>query len=104
MTTPIYKMHFARLREAWYQLSQDEQDKLFAEVDAAMAQVGGKTVVRCDSAWSAEKWPTFGIEVYPNLEAVQKYADLLTDLDWYRYVEALTVLGVDPADHPDRKS
>jgi hypothetical protein len=91
-------MYFVRLTESWYALSPAEQDSLIAKVDAARAQVGGKTVVACDSAWSSEQWPTFGIEMYPSMEAVQKHAAILTDLNWYTYVESKSVLGMDPAD------
>ncbi len=99
MATPIYKAFLVRLTDAWYQLSEEERDVLVKKIDEAREQVGGKTVMLCDSGWSSEKWPTFGVEVYPSIEAVQKHAAMLTDLCWYRYIESFSVLGVEPSDY-----
>jgi hypothetical protein len=33
MTGPIYKMFRAGIKEAWYQLSKEEQDAMFARIE-----------------------------------------------------------------------
>jgi hypothetical protein len=93
MTAPIYKMFYSRMKEAWFQLSQEEQDALFAKIDAAMKSVGGTSMLMCDSTWASEKWGLWGVEQFPNLEALQEYARCLVELDWFRYCEAETLLG-----------
>jgi hypothetical protein len=100
MAGPIYKLFEARFREAWYQLSPDEQQRLSDQVGAALEQVGGRRVVICASLWSNEAWTGFGVEEFPDVEAVQKQTQLLDDLHWYRYIESRTMLGIPFPDSP----
>jgi hypothetical protein len=93
MANPIQKVWLSRNTEAWYQLSQEEQNNLLQKVVDALAQVGGKTITICDGSWSSEEWQAFGVEEYPDIEAVQKHTALLNELNWFRYIESITVLG-----------
>ena len=68
----IYKLYLGRPTEAWYQLSQEEQNNLMAKVVQSLEDAGGKPIIRCSSAWSTETWPFFGVEEFPNIEAAQK--------------------------------
>ena len=95
MGKPIYKVFLGRPTEAMYQLSQEEQNSLMAKVSETLEKVGGKPVVVCDSSWASEQWLFFGVEVYPDIEAVQKSTELLNELNWFRYVESITVLGTE---------
>jgi hypothetical protein len=95
MAGPIYKLWMMKLKEAAYQLSQEEQDNLGAKIREALQEVGGKEIVMCASAWANEAWTYFGIEEFPNIEAVQKLSELHNELDWFRYVEAFSMLGVE---------
>ena len=95
MAQEIYHFFLAKPTEAWYQLSQEEQNKLFAKVDEARAQVGGKVIVVCDSRWASEQWPFWGVEQFPNIEAVQEHKELLNAFNWFRYVESMTLLGTE---------
>jgi hypothetical protein len=52
MAEPIYKFFMARFLEPWYQLSQEEQKGLIANLDDALKKVGGKRPILCDSSWS----------------------------------------------------
>jgi hypothetical protein len=93
MTQPIYKMYYLRQKEAWFQLTKEEQDQLLGKVEETLKQVGGKTIVFCDSGWASEKWWYWGVEEYPSLEAVQEHARLLTELNWMRYCDSEILLG-----------
>ncbi len=95
MAQAIYHLYLVKPTEAWYQLSQEEQDKLFAKGAEALAQVGGKEIVVCNSRWASEQWPFWGVEQYPDIEAVQKHAELLNAFNWFRYVESMTLLGTE---------
>jgi hypothetical protein len=90
---PIYKFWQATFNEAWYQLSKEEQGQRLAKVQAALEQVGGKVVVLCDSSWSNEEWSGFGVEEFPDIEAVQKHTQLLNALNWNRYLRGTSMLG-----------
>jgi hypothetical protein len=95
MAQSIYKVFLAKPLEAWYQLSQEEHPSLLAKDNEAREKVGGKTVVICNSSWSSEQWQFFGIEEFPNIEAIQKYTAILNELNWFRYFESMTVLGTE---------
>jgi hypothetical protein len=41
----------------------------------------GKELVICDAAWCSERWPFFGVEEFPDLEAMQRHQQILTDLN-----------------------
>jgi hypothetical protein len=51
--------------------------------------------VICSAAWSNERWPFFGVEEFPDLDAVQRHEQILTDLNWARYIESRTTLGTE---------
>jgi hypothetical protein len=93
MAQPIYKLFLGNRTEAWHKLPAEEQHALLAKVNDALEQVGGKRVVSCDPSWSTEQWHFWGVEEFPDIQAVMKHTKLLADLKWDRYVETMTVLG-----------
>jgi hypothetical protein len=95
MTQPIYKLFLFRNREAYYQLSQDQRNEILAKVEAAFQKAGGKRLVICNSGWSSEQWPVFGVEQFPSIEAVQEYTAALNALDLPRYLVSMSVLGTE---------
>ncbi len=95
MAQPIYKLFLAKWSEAWYQLSQEEQNQLSAKVDEALTKAGGKRIVLCTSGWASEQWPFWGIEQFPDIEALQKHSELLNEFNHFRYLESWTILGTE---------
>lgn len=93
MTKSVYKVFLAKPTEAWHRLSEDELENLISENARAFESVGAKTIITGDCGWSSEQWAFFGVEEFPNIEAVQKYSELLDEIDWLRYVDSMTVLG-----------
>lgn len=93
MAGPIYKMFRAGGKEAWYQLTKEQQDTMFAKLDEARKSVGGKVVIFCESGWHSEQWLLWGVEEFPNLEAVQEFSRSLMEMNWFRYVESDMLLG-----------
>jgi len=47
------------------------------------------------AAWSNERWPIFGLEEFPDVDAVQRHEQILIDLNWGRYTESRTTLGTE---------
>ena len=94
MAGPIYKLFQAKFTEAWYQLSPEEQQQRIAQVNKALDQVGAKRMLLCNSAWSNEQWSAFGVEEFPDIEALQKHSQILNDLQWDRYLTGVTALGI----------
>jgi hypothetical protein len=95
MAQPIYKLWQARFTEAWHQLPEEEQQRILSLVTEALSTAGGKALVICNAAWSNERWPFFGVEEFPDPEAVQRHEQILTDLNWARYIESRSTLGTE---------
>jgi hypothetical protein len=93
MTTPVYKLYMGKMKEAWHQLPKDEKDALLAKVQAALGKAGGKPVIMCNPSWCTEQWHFWGVEEFPDIDAVQQHTHLLAELHWERYVESISMLG-----------
>jgi hypothetical protein len=50
-------------------------------------------VLLCNSEWSNEQWSGFGVEEFPDIEAVQQFSRALSELNWGRYLTGITTLG-----------
>ena len=95
MAGPIYVVFFAKWKEPYYKLTKEEQDKLGEQGEAALKQVGGEHIITCMSSWANEQWLGWGVEKYPDIEAVQKHAMALYDLNWFNYIDSITYLGTE---------
>jgi hypothetical protein len=94
VANPIYKLFLGTPKPNWFQLSKDEQDKMLAKLRTLLEKAGGKSVVLCNSAWSSEKWAYFGLEEFPNIEAVQKHSELMAETNWpFEFVKSFSILG-----------
>jgi hypothetical protein len=95
MAQPIYVVFFVKWKEPYYKLTTEEQNKLGEQGEAALKQVGGEHIVTCMSFWANEQWLGWGVEKYPDIEAVQKHAMALYDLNWFNYFDSMTYLGTE---------
>jgi hypothetical protein len=95
MAQSVYKLWQGRFTEAWHQLAQEDQQRLPSQVMEALNKAGGKELVICSAAWSNERWPFFVVEEFPDLDAVQRHEQILTDLNWARYIDSRTTLGTE---------
>ena len=95
MSGPIYKLFMFRNTEAFYQASEEERNEFLSKLGAAFENVGGKRIVTCNSYWASDQWSVFGVEMFPDLEAVQKYAEAMNELNMPRYVESMSLLGTE---------
>ena len=95
MAQSIYKFFTFKPTEAWYQLSEDKKKKHKAQLKKALKKVGGKEIISCFSGWGSEQILGWGVEQFPNIEAVQKYHTMLVGLNWFRYFESNSYLGTE---------
>ncbi|MBN1583296.1 MAG: hypothetical protein JXA89_21480 [Anaerolineae bacterium] len=93
MAEPIYKFWMSRPTEAWYQLSEEEKNAHMAQSQEALHKVGGKTMIQCSPVWSNQEWLLCGVEEFPDMDAVQKHAELLFAIDHFRYLDGKSMLG-----------
>jgi hypothetical protein len=91
---PVYKLYLATPRPNWYKLSKDEQEKILAKLRVLIEKAGGKSIVQCFSGWSNEQYAFFGLEEFPDVESVQKYSDLMAEINHpFEYFQSLSILG-----------
>ena len=77
MAEPIYVFTAFKFTEAWYQLSEEEQESLRAKVTANREKVGVKSVIFCSSVWSRPtEYHWFMVDEYPDIETEQKLCEL----------------------------
>jgi hypothetical protein len=95
MGQPVYKFFEGTFTEAWRQLAPEAQNAIFAQLTAKREEVGGKELVLCESSWANERVAFWGVELFPDIEAVQKLANFHAEIDWYRYVNSRTLLGTE---------
>jgi hypothetical protein len=95
MGGPIYKLWLLKLTDAFYQLSEEEQADHVAKINAAMEKAGGKRLLACQSRWCSEEWVGFGVEEFPDIEAVQKFTELLDEFGHYRFISGISLLGTE---------
>lgn len=89
----VYKLWMARPTAAAYALSPEREHALMDQVEKGMTDVGGKRIAMC-SCWSSERYLYFGIEQFPDLNAVQEYDRCLKEMSWQQYMDGDIVLGV----------
>ncbi len=82
-----------RWKEAGYKLSVEERNSQMGKGAAALKECGGRTLVNAYSRWCTYDNYAFGAEIFPDMEAVVKYSEMLEKADWFRYVEGEIFLG-----------
>jgi hypothetical protein len=92
---PIIKMYLGRHTPDWDALTAEEQDMLSMEAHAALDMCGGRWTLDCSVIQPEDGWQWFGIEIFPNQQALVQYHDALAALGWYRYVVELNVFGIE---------
>jgi hypothetical protein len=95
MGQTIYKVYMFKPTEAWHQLTENEKNKKRAKLQEALKKVGGKEIIACFSGWNSEQWLGWGVEQFPDIEAVQKHHALLVGFNWFRYVDTNSYLGTE---------
>ena len=94
MSKPVYLLVIVKgPTEAWFQLSKEEQDKLWAQVMEVEKRASMKEVLTCKSRWSNEEFQWWSVMEYPDMDAYLKKSEELEKLNWWRYVSNTSILG-----------
>ena len=91
MSQPIYRFYRGTFTNAWHQLSQEERDNIAKEMGKAFEEQGIKNLGQYRTFWSSE-YSYFGLEEFPNVEAVQKWRETMDR--WSEYFELESMLGI----------
>jgi len=91
---PIIRLLFAKIKAAFYKLSDEEQMEFMAKDCRNWEELGCKVLMMIDCRWSTEEWNYIGIEEWPTIEALEKRAKFeYEELEKYKYIESKTYLG-----------
>jgi hypothetical protein len=91
---PIIRLLFARIKEAFYKLSEEEKLEFMRKDRENWEELGCKLLMMIDCRWSNEEWNYVGVEEWPTIEALEKRAKFeYEELEKYRYIESKTYLG-----------
>jgi hypothetical protein len=97
MDKPIYQFFVANnnvaANLAWKALPEAEQKALNEKQTASLKAVAAKPVVVCNSAWSDESHPWWGVLRFPNLQARMEHTRTLQKIGWLDIIDAFTLLG-----------
>ena len=100
MTQKIHKLCLVRgYKEAYYQLSEEEKGKLWDQVIKVVEKTGAKLKTPYyNCRWSNDKFETFWIMEYPNVEAAIKDTSGAEACELFRYMISETILGIEVYD------
>jgi hypothetical protein len=91
---PIIRLLFAKIKEAFYELSDKEKMEFYAKERKNWEELGCKLLMVIDCRWSNEEWNYVSIEEWPTVGALEKRAKFeYEELEKYRYIESKTYLG-----------
>ncbi|MBM4461032.1 MAG: hypothetical protein FJ011_25255 [Chloroflexi bacterium] len=102
MSTKIYKLVLFRGRtEAYYQLSEEEKQRLGEQMWAAIREAGGKMATPYyDCRWSNDKYGMFFIMEYPDVESAMMDTAGVEKIGLFRYMVSETIMGIERGTGP----
>src|SRR5262249_48732028 len=71
------------------------RDTLWEKQAKIFEEVGGERIWKAEAGWSSEEYPRFFIEVFPTIEALQKYTIKVGALHFPEYFDVMTVVGTE---------
>jgi hypothetical protein len=97
MSPKIYKLCLIRgYTEAYYQLSEAEKSKLWEQVGNVIEKSSAKMATPYYNArWSNDKYMTFFIMEYPDIEAAMADTEGVEKAELYRYLVSETILATE---------
>ena len=91
---PIIRVLFAKIKEAFYELSEEEKKEFMLKDRKNLDELGCNVIMMIDCRWSNEQWNYLGIEEWPTIEALEKRGAFENEeLEKFRYIESKTILG-----------
>ena len=85
---------FAKIKPAYFQLSEEEQQEFMRKDREKMEELGYKLHFMLDCSWSNKEWQFIGIEEWPSMEAIEKIEKFYKEeLELSKYVEYKAYVG-----------
>lgn len=95
---PIVRLFLARMKPAFFQLSQEERRQFMARDRANLDALGMKAICMIDCTTSSSEWDSIGVESWPSAKALEERERFESDeLQISQYVEYEVEVGVEQA-------
>lgn len=101
MDTPVFKLWLAKPRLEAFLLPQERFNEFGQKHAQAQKDLGVRNLIS-GTVWSDERYTGFGVEWFPNWQAVREYHRCLDELHWFQYLQSEIFLGVEVPDLPMR--
>ena len=69
---PIVRLYFAKMKEAFSNLSDEEKVAFMRKDRENLDNLGMKAITMIDCSWSNDEWDYVGVEQWPSMEAIKK--------------------------------
>jgi hypothetical protein len=90
----IIRVMFVKIKPAYYELSEEEQQEFMRKDRERMEELGYKLRFMLDCSWSDKKWQFIGIEEWSSMDAIEKIEKFHEEeLGASKYAEYKTYLG-----------
>lgn len=90
---PVYRAYLTHETAFARQMEPQELEMKYRQTSDAFRSAGGTPILSAYMRWNNEGYEYFGVERYPNLEALIGYTQFLSSNDWYRIMESRSFLG-----------
>jgi hypothetical protein len=90
----IIRLMFAKIKPAFHELSEEEQQEFMRKDREKMEALGYKLHFMLDCSWSTDEWEFIGIEEWPSMEAIKEIEEFHEkELGTSKYAEYKTYLS-----------
>ena len=88
----VFKLWFVNPTPAYNQLDEQKLAAIYEQHNAGFTRAGGKSLIFA-SSFSSERYTHFGLEYFPDLDAVRAFSDHLAEIKWHQYFDGDILLG-----------
>ena len=94
----VIYLFLASTKDSWYELPEEEQNKMMAKVGESRDAAGGKGIVTASCEWSTPDFQFFGVEEYPSIQALQGHMARQREMGFMAHLEETYVVGTPRGD------
>ncbi|NGP76857.1 hypothetical protein G3570_09450 [Balneolaceae bacterium YR4-1] len=92
--TPIIRLYFTKMKEAFSNLSDEEEMAFMRKDRENLDKLGMKAVTMINCIGFSDDWEYIGVEEWPSMTAIEEQEKFENDiLEVSKYVEFKTILG-----------
>lgn len=89
----VFRVYLAREAPTAHLIPEDTRAEIFERVQEAAQSAGALPLLAGYMRWNYEGYEYFGVERFPNMEALITFSQFLTEIGWYRMTDSVSYLG-----------